>query len=233
MIIPNKEAALAEAKKLFDRRRRRKRLVKEPSLNPVSQSALVVEHAPADGQGPEVDWALLQVRRLMSLPWPIASSPSLPSAIRSVATLGAGVWESRHLESRPKASARSVLEVSAGWAIPSFCGLCGNHALLFPTGATGNRHPKTLEWPTQTEEMPWHTDDMEMERHERAAVPAEALSFGDIVYTPHNRRRYHLMAMREDLSPLSDFTADPHQGGQKDAAHDGHLQGARGLLHGG
>jgi hypothetical protein len=123
MIISNREAALAEAKKLYNRRRRRKRLMKEPSVNPVSASAEVVETPPADGKAPQVDWALLQ-----------------------------------------------------------------------------------------NEEMPWHTDDMEMVNHERAAVAAEALSFGDILFTPHNHRRYHFMKLRSDLSPLSDFTADPHQG---------------------
>ena len=73
MIIHNREAALAEAKKLYDRRRRRKRLKKELSVNPVAASAQVVETPPADGQTPQVDWPLLQVRNLSVL-----SPPSLP-----------------------------------------------------------------------------------------------------------------------------------------------------------
>ena len=43
--------------------------------------------------------------------------------------------ESRHLESRAKASARLVLEVSAGWASPFSRGLCGGDVLLLSTGA--------------------------------------------------------------------------------------------------
>jgi hypothetical protein len=39
----------------------------------------------------------------------------------------------RHLESRPKASARLVLEASAGWASPSSRGLWGGDALLLST----------------------------------------------------------------------------------------------------
>jgi hypothetical protein len=44
-------------------------------------------------------------------------------------------WESRHLESRPKAEARLDLEVSAGWTSLFYRSLCGGDALLVSTGA--------------------------------------------------------------------------------------------------
>jgi hypothetical protein len=44
-------------------------------------------------------------------------------------------FESRHLESRPKAAARLDLEVSAGWASPSSRDLWGGDALMLSTGA--------------------------------------------------------------------------------------------------
>jgi hypothetical protein len=49
----------------------------------------------------------------------------VPDPYRSV-----GFCESRHLESRPKASARLDLEVSAGWANPSSRGMWGGDAVL-------------------------------------------------------------------------------------------------------
>jgi pentatricopeptide repeat protein len=49
--------------------------------------------------------------------------------------------ESRHLESRPKAAARLVLEVSAGWPSSSSRGLWGGDALLLSTGRAANRNP--------------------------------------------------------------------------------------------
>jgi hypothetical protein len=59
--------------------------------------------------------------------------------------VGEGGWgpKSRHLESRAKAGARWVIEVSAGWTSPSSRGLCGGHALILSTGiAAGNRNPR-------------------------------------------------------------------------------------------
>ena len=82
MIIHNREAALAEAKKLYDRRRRRKRLKKELSVNPVAASAQVVETPPADGQTPQVDWPLLQVRGPLFYVSP--SSPARGSGVKWV-----------------------------------------------------------------------------------------------------------------------------------------------------
>ena len=46
-----------------------------------------------------------------------------------------GLGKRRHLESRPKAAARSDLEVFAGWASPCSRGMWGGHALLLSTGA--------------------------------------------------------------------------------------------------
>ena len=69
-----------------------------------------------------------------------APSGLTPTLILTTATQTSGLRVYRHLESRAKASARLVLEVSAGWASPSSRGLWGGDALLLSTGAAGNRN---------------------------------------------------------------------------------------------